>query len=60
MPEENSARDSWKREDSKGSDSGSGPESSWEFHSTLEAPIARLESLDEIEFSQVSGKLRLL
>ena len=40
-----------KREDSRGSEAGT--TESWEFKSTLEAPIARLESLDELESSQV-------
>jgi len=39
-----------KREDSRGSEGGT--TESWEFKSTLEAPIARLESLDELESSQ--------
>ena len=43
-----------KREDSRGSEAGT--TESWEFKSTLEAPIARLESLDELESSQVSNK----
>ena len=37
-------------EDSRASE---GQTESWEFKSTLEAPIARLESLDELESSQV-------
>ncbi len=41
------------REDSRGSEAGT--TESWEFKSTLEAPIARLESLDELESSQVRG-----
>ena len=40
-----------RREDSRGSEAGT--TESWEFKSTLEAPIARLESLDELESSQV-------
>ena len=46
--------DGWRstnREDSRGSEAGT--TESWEFKSTLEAPIARLESLDELETSQV-------
>eukprot|EP00094_Tigriopus_californicus_P011589 TCALIF_11194-PA protein Name:"Similar to KCNH7 Potassium voltage-gated channel subfamily H member 7 (Homo sapiens)" AED:0.27 eAED:0.27 QI:0/0.25/0.15/0.84/1/1/13/1136/795 len=46
------------RNDSKGSSTdGGGTTESWEFKSALEAPIARLESLDELEMSQreVSG-----
>eukprot|EP00090_Calanus_glacialis_P047482 TRINITY_DN9891_c0_g1_i1.p1 TRINITY_DN9891_c0_g1~~TRINITY_DN9891_c0_g1_i1.p1 ORF type:complete len:903 (-),score=179.29 TRINITY_DN9891_c0_g1_i1:210-2918(-) len=45
--------DGWRstnREDSRGSEAGT--TESWEFKSTLEAPIARLESLDELETSQ--------
>ena len=45
--------DGWKtanREDSRCSEPGT---ESWEFKSTQEAPIARLESLDELETSQV-------
>ena len=51
--------DGWKptnREDSRGSEAGT--TESWEFKSTLEAPIARLESLDELETSQVRQKHR--
>ena len=47
--------DGWKpgnREDSRSSEPGTGTES-WEFKSAREAPIARLESLDELETSQV-------
>ncbi|XP_059086068.1 potassium voltage-gated channel subfamily H member 2-like isoform X2 [Tigriopus californicus] len=41
------------RNDSKGSSTdGGGTTESWEFKSALEAPIARLESLDELEMSQ--------
>ena len=46
--------DGWRstnREDSRGSEAGT-----TEFKSTLEAPIARLESLDELETSQVRLK----
>ena len=46
--------DGWRstnREDFIGSEAGT--TESWEFKSTLEAPIARLESLDELETSQV-------
>ena len=43
-----------KREDSRGSEAGT--TESWEFKSTLEAPIARLESLDELESSQVKAR----
>jgi len=42
------------REDSRGSEAGT--TESWEFKSTLEAPIARLESLDELETSQAEGE----
>ena len=45
-------------EDSRASE---GQTESWEFKSTLEAPIARLESLDELESSQVGlGALKKL
>ena len=48
--------DGWKatREDSHCSEPGTNTES-WEYKSTQEAPIARLESLDELE-SQVRGE----
>ena len=41
------------RQDSRASSEGAGntDQSSWEFRSALEAPIARLESLDELEGS---------
>ena len=44
-----------RRQDSRSSDGGgtNNTNESWEFRSALEAPIARLESLDEIEGSQV-------
>ena len=45
------------REDSRGSEAGT--TESWEFKSTLEAPIARLESLDELETSQVRKNKRI-
>ena len=35
-----------------------GTTESWEFKSTQEAPIARLESLEELETSQVSESVR--
>ena len=44
-----------RREDSKGSSDG-GVAEAWEFRSALEAPIARLESLDELEGSQVGTR----
>ena len=45
-----------RREDSKGSsECGMGMGEAWEFRSALEAPIARLESLDELEGIQVSA-----
>jgi hypothetical protein len=46
-----------RREDSKGSSDGGGGGigDAWEFRSALEAPIARLESLDELEGSQVTS-----
>ena len=50
------------REDSRGSEAGT--TESWEFKSTQEtlgqetAPIARLESLDELETSQVRGDVK--
>ena len=50
--------DGWKtanREDSRCSEPGTTTES-WEFKSTQEAPIARLESLDELETSQVRSE----
>ena len=43
-----------RREDSKGSSDGGVGGDAWEFRSAFEAPIARLESLDELEGSQVS------
>lgn len=46
-----------RREDSRGS-SDAGATESWEFRSALEAPIARLESFDEIEH-QPSEERRL-
>ena len=43
------------RPSTRGSETGT--TESWEFKSTLEAPIARLESLDELESSQVIKSL---
>ncbi len=49
MSEDFSSWQQSRREDSKGSSDGGTGTESWEFKSALEAPIARLESLDEIE-----------
>ena len=57
--------DGWKsanREDSRCSETAvttPGTTESWEFKSTQEAPIARLESLEELETSQVSERVRV-
>ena len=50
------------RQDSRASSEGGGntDQSSWEFRSALEAPIARLESLDELETTTSSGALPVI